>query len=506
MRIFIADDEIPVVQWIKFCIERSGGDYQIVGDASNGEDAFSGILASNADIAIIDIMMPKTNGLELLVRLKEHAPQVSVFMLTNFSDFKYIQQALRMGADEYYLKSEITEETLISTLKRISERRFHKNYPSAMPEDYSVIRRLCRDIFNQTITGKADFEKALKVHLVKDNLFSSLFVVAIRNQKDCGAFSGDPVINPHIPFVTGMYHVTCGLNISLIICEIKNVNSRLTIYNNINGIVGWLKGVFPVFYGGISNIYYKTADLFNAILEAKDAMNYCFYGEEGAIRHIWDVAEKPINFSKLTKYESEIMQRLKSGSYKLNDVIGDIFQYFRYTTPVNINIVYDYFTGIIHTIGGYCLKQENNPGFDYLEVRNSMIQAICECELLDWLQELILDNLLGTLTADHDSSKYSPVIRNVINYLENHYNEQISLQSIAEHFFLNADYLGRLFKKEVKVSFNTFLTHIRMRYAEELMRTSGLKKYEIAEKVGYTNFSYFSRVYNKYKKHRDKFR
>ena len=69
MKIFIADDETPVRQWLKFCIERSKEPYEIVGEASNGKEALEKLAELKPDAVILDIMMPGFTGLEILPRL-----------------------------------------------------------------------------------------------------------------------------------------------------------------------------------------------------------------------------------------------------------------------------------------------------------------------------------------------------------------------------------------------------------------------------------------------------
>lgn len=500
MRIYIADDEIPIVQWIKFCIERSGQNLQIAGSASNGEDAYQGIINSNADIAILDIMMPRTNGLELLVKLKEYNPEISVFMLTNFSDFKYIQQALRLGADEYYLKSEITEEILMNTLKTMVERRLSKPGNTSLNSDYSIVSRLCTETVNQIIPGKADFEKALKHQKTLETFRNNLFVIALKLKNSENPYSNATVIGADIPFVTAMYHVSCKNDLSLLVCEMKNISSRLTIYKNMSEILRWININMPFYYGGISNIYYSINDMFDSINEAVNAMNYGFYGKAASIVYIWDVREKPIDFSVLRKYESDIFSSVKAGKYEnAAEVTGHAFSYFKEITPKNINVVYDYFSGIFHNISSQVLQTDAKPQSDYLKVRKHMIDSINSCISFSRLERVIINDLLPSFAESLKNGRYSSVINEAVQYIHAHYSEQITLQSVAGHFHLNADHFGKLFKKEVKTGFTTFLTDVRMQQAEELLRTTNMKKYEIAEKIGYTNFSYFSRIYSKYK-------
>ena len=107
--------------------------------------------------------------------------------------------------------------------------------------------------------------------------------------------------------------------------------------------------------------------------------------------------------------------------------------------------------------------------------------------------------LLDLLGQEYHDPCCSPVINEAMDYIQGHFTENITLKDVSAAVHMNADYLGKLFKKETGNSFNTYLTTLRMNYADYLIRNTSLKKYEISEKLGYTNFSYFSRIYNHYK-------
>ena len=77
------------------------------------------------------------------------------------------------------------------------------------------------------------------------------------------------------------------------------------------------------------------------------------------------------------------------------------------------------------------------------------------------------------------------------------YGEDITLNSVADHVFLNRDYLSRQFKKEVGVTFSEYLLELRMKEALRLLRGSDLRIGEIAERVGVSNVSHFTSVFKK---------
>jgi len=82
-------------------------------------------------------------------------------------------------------------------------------------------------------------------------------------------------------------------------------------------------------------------------------------------------------------------------------------------------------------------------------------------------------------------------IQKIKAYIEAHYNENISLKSIASVFYMNPVYLGQLFKKTYGLHFNEFLLQLRIGEAKKLLRQTDCRVYEIAEKVGFGSADYF---------------
>lgn len=91
----------------------------------------------------------------------------------------------------------------------------------------------------------------------------------------------------------------------------------------------------------------------------------------------------------------------------------------------------------------------------------------------------------------------SKEIAEAIAYIQIHYDQEISLQQIADQVQMNPSYLSRLFKKDLQMSFVEYLNHYRIDMAKNMLMNTHLKSYEIARKAGYMDDSYFSRTFKK---------
>ena len=97
----------------------------------------------------------------------------------------------------------------------------------------------------------------------------------------------------------------------------------------------------------------------------------------------------------------------------------------------------------------------------------------------------------------HLENSEMDIIHRCQAYMDAHFAEDLSLDSLAGYFQFNASYFSSLFKKSTGATFSEYLHMIRMKKAIELLKGSKLKVYEIAAKAGYHNEKYFHRVFKK---------
>lgn len=91
---------------------------------------------------------------------------------------------------------------------------------------------------------------------------------------------------------------------------------------------------------------------------------------------------------------------------------------------------------------------------------------------------------------------FSEELVQALRFIEQHLTDpELSLGLVAENAGLSVSYLSRLFKSRMECSYSNYIIKKRIELADELYRSTDLKVYEIAEKVGYTNIRYFSKLY-----------
>ncbi|HXH65787.1 MAG TPA: response regulator transcription factor [Candidatus Limnocylindrales bacterium] len=121
-RIVLADDHVLVRQGLKSLLEREH--FQVMAEASDGQEAARLIEVHQPDIAILDISMPTLNGIEAARGLSRSAPKTKIILLTQHEEEQYIHEALEAGVKGYVLKNQVASD-LIQAIRQVGRGEFY---------------------------------------------------------------------------------------------------------------------------------------------------------------------------------------------------------------------------------------------------------------------------------------------------------------------------------------------------------------------------------------------
>ena len=111
IKIMIVEDHLMVRAGLRALLEQAGG-IEVVGEASNGQEAIQLAQKLNPDVLVMDIRMPLMNGIQAAERMRDLKLGARIVLLSMYSDAGLIQQALKSGAKGYVLKSSASEELI----------------------------------------------------------------------------------------------------------------------------------------------------------------------------------------------------------------------------------------------------------------------------------------------------------------------------------------------------------------------------------------------------------
>lgn len=488
-KVLIAEDEFIMRQGIKHMINWESEGFTIVGEATNGKEALDLIEEVSPNIIISDIVMPILDGVDFSKIVQKKYPEIQIVILSSYDKFEYVKNTLLSGAVDYILKPTLTPSNLIKTLKkavnRIPGMKLIKNddeYYHSLIEKYILGYE---DVLNE--------KKFLNVFPNSCFRILGIDIKSLRGKNEewiqdvigkideffqCNKqyISIKTLINDKILFYTINYKVSDDNNIvdeieKFIISDIWNDNNIFFVitkkFNNISDIKNIYNDSFISFVG--QKFYYK-----NVPLLCTDKL----------------VKEKSKKFD-FDKFYNEIkIREFDIAINKVEDYVGHAV-----LTKMNEQKLKSLIKNIIYTILVSIEEYSNNTDELRAKYFNMIEQALYSEALIEAVNGIFkeLKMILSENVDEEDS------IKNILEYINNNYASYLDLGAISQKFNFNYSYLSSYFSNYCKEGFSEYLNKIRVEKACELLIGNKYYVSEISSMVGYSDHSYFCRVFKKIK-------
>ncbi|HEX5619413.1 MAG TPA: response regulator transcription factor [Solirubrobacteraceae bacterium] len=176
IRVLIADDHAVVRQGLRTFLDLQE-DMEVVGEAGDGEEALALIEQLLPDVALIDLVMPRMDGIEVIRRLRERAPDVRAIVLSSFVDDDKLFPAVRAGAAGYLLK-DVQPQELVEAIRTVhgGGALLHPQVAARLlqdmaedpltPREHEVLALIGRGMPNKLIARELSLsEKTVKAHV-----------------------------------------------------------------------------------------------------------------------------------------------------------------------------------------------------------------------------------------------------------------------------------------------------------------------------------------------------
>lgn len=506
-KVLIVDDEIFVRKGLLEIIPWFDLNLIIVGEADNGQEAQAMIKQLEPDIVITDIRMPILDGLGLIQSVvNENSDSPPVFVvISGFHDFKYAQQALRYGVYDYILKP-IDEQEMTEALRKLV---------CKLSENQGITR------LNKQQANSLIVETLLQQNLHLDNVEqyahqlelkqkSSFLVVLLEIHTCIGEQRIKPMQSVNVEQLQQIFDSNhdfeCNVlffeqtqsMVGMLLSEEKAINKSAGFLHQIEAIRTTLACHFEYEFSLYAGSVVKSLHLLHqSYMEANEAAKHK-YAERNNIILFEQTKDKPlylfdIDPALINTLILQLEEGKHSGYVQTVDSIFGMFQAQRFAPQAVIRSLTRCMTEVIRVIINMegvedeipSLKAFVEQDYDYFSLKmlkQQFLGAMREAE--QYIASLRRDQLKGG-------------IQRIKKYIDAHYGENISLKSIAADFYMNAVYLGRLFRKSYGMYFNEYLLKIRVEEAKKLLRQTDLRMYEIAAKIGFQNVDYFVTQFEK---------
>lgn len=489
IKILVVDDEKIEREGLKYLLSQENGISEIC-EASNGKQALQILRSQSIDLLLTDIKMPHMDGLELVRRAKEEDERLQVVIFSGYNDFSFAQEAIRYGVKDYVLKPVDPDD-------------FHKVIQRAKNEIVKMKEKESQDIQGQNF---------LQQYFLQNYLYTGQKEILSRAEKmidlekwngwHCGilieaseAFfdSAEETLAEEIQKELRRVFFYLNLNArqSLLLFQDVYCDYQLVA----NHIYQFLKRNYPIsFHLAVSRKFEGCECLPDIMNQLERQMEERFYHPE---KHVfsceeddWKLAGKEVQDSHLMQIISEDITR--KDVENLWKHFGCLKEKYKDNTQFSAMYIKFVFSNVIQE-----LYQENQfAGEKRLEKEIDRLYSCKDIlQILDVTEENIREYEKFIKRSMSESREEVAAVK---NYIYQHYDEDLNLETLAEKVYLSSGYLSFIFKKETGMNLNRFIRVFRMEKAKELLCGTGMKVAQVSEKVGFSNVSYFCRSFREY--------
>ena len=151
IKVLIADDQELICQSLQIVLETKTN-IEVTGTASDGNEVIRSIREIVPDVILMDIRMPRMDGIQCTKIIKENYPKIKIIILTTFDDDEYVYNALKYGASGYLLKG-VSMDELVNAIKTVNSGGAMIN-PDITTKVVSIFSRITQADFNILVEKK----------------------------------------------------------------------------------------------------------------------------------------------------------------------------------------------------------------------------------------------------------------------------------------------------------------------------------------------------------------
>ena len=486
MRLLIADDEdyareglIESIPWEKY------GSDEIM-QAKDGREALTISGWFRPDIVLTDIRMPKLNGLEFAERLIRQCPDSKLLFMSGYMEIEYLKKVISLDAVEFVEKPIELDKVEQAVKKAVTfvrekelfekkegqwqklERQRLLNMLKLKTKDKALIEKLCREV---GFPEKAGYLTAVLWNKNEENA-GELEPLAAEFWKDTG-----------IDYLLTMLDRGKYLFLGAF-----GAFRQSRIREKCREMAGLKEGLCVGIGFETDNLMAVAASSEIALLNAEQS----FFKSERRIFEIEDgIPEmKKLNPGLYAEFDRILKEDAGEVTAWLHELAEKICGEGFYRQEDIVMLMSAFARLLIQEKNALLLSVEG------IDTEEDAEQKIREASSMAEVMELF-DRLLEAFGIHREQeTQYSRLVRDTIAYIEQHCREaELSVTDIAADMHFSAAHLNVLFRKETGVTVKQYISDYRLNLSKKLLCNPHIKVSEIAERCGYSNANYFSKVF-----------
>jgi two-component system response regulator YesN len=518
LRVVIAEDEMLVRAGLRNAIRWEQFGMEVIADVANGLEALQVYRTQSPDIIITDLKMPVMSGLELISEIRSGDPHTKIIIITCLEEFDIVRKVVHYGVSEYMLKLTMTPNDMEDVLQKVALEI--KKGTSQLPLTPSInesllVERLFKDYMFRHFYTAGELEgilrqmnspltdRSLQCVLIETGRFDKLKAKFKDENGDLVKFSLLNIVNEIIrPYKRGeVIHYEHNRFLLLLTFQdlVSEQKREQTLNEMLSAIRISLRELYhvPVIFAA-SSVRNGFAQLQMLCKEAACRMENVFVLG----------AEAPLTLSNAA-ISQQVKDKLVEHLHAL--LLGSKpFKNESFTAELAKKIE-RYLAQPESAASGrkrlnQLLVQFIQLPFIFFRLHDEKLQELSllaqeEMEHCDTLTEAIhvYQSYMEELAAHYYQNlrRVSPEINEAVRYLNENYNRELPLKELARAVAISPNYLSSLFAQEMGQTIVEYIHHLRIDKAKALLADNRLKFYEVAAQVGFTDHTYFSKVFKK---------
>lgn len=495
--LLLVDDEPAARMAFRDLLPWSNTPYHLCGMVANGQEALAFLRRNPADIIVTDLKMPVMDGLQLIHHLKENGFAGVILVMSNYSDFDLVREALLSGAQDYMLKVNMNRDSLLAQLDCAAQKLDHSPATARATGGQDEADDSYREgmLYHYLLGANQSPSENLEHRLLVNPPYG---LFEVRLERGPGQ---RPLSERSIQSVLGLVFgsLDClklpqGEYLCLVplpeqtaaetaCARATQVTRQLRMYLNCLSGVAYIAPICTL------------AQLQKAYVCANRTVEHFFYLNLPAV---CQAEPRPaVEQAKAAALQPELLARqliesfVAAGSEGLTQQLNAFLAECESQAlqPQDVcNCAYQavQFLVLAHPLQANSLVATRHA-------------ALLSCRSGSELKRIALE-LLPPLLQDTLPAHYSGTnkeVRSAMLYIQYHYMRKLTLEEIAAVVNLDKSYLCRLFKRETGCSVFQYLNEQRMQRAAELIARGNTYVREVAEAVGIEDPFYFTRIFKK---------
>lgn len=512
--VLIVEDEMLVSIGLRNMIDWEKMNMKVIAEAQNGVAAFEIYQKEKPDLILTDIKMPVMDGLQLISKIREKDKKTKIIILTCYQEFDVVHKALKLGVSDYILKLRMSTNDMESVIKKVHGELVSENITrlankdmivdtkfikEKIIKDYIIYRAYSNDKFEKMICG-------MQLRLKASGLILCMMKVN-DNRQPHDRFDAKhenklrETILKLIDALLGKYKrgeiVYEKEQQYIILFSFGDVTSEDNTQTMLHKILDRISIIMKTYINsqvtfGISTQSNHYSALKNLYCEAASALKQGYFmGDVSCIRYA-DSSNKSVYLSLIEKFRGHVTGIPDlNNEYRKEIVAGISLLEEMFCVPEEE--VQELFIRWIHwpTVNSSAFRKDSsNIALEYAG-------RVRTCTTLIEIMGVFGQYLRVTVEFQANVRLASREVSETVKFIKNNYFMDISLRQVAEQVDISTNYLSSLFKKELHISFIDYINQVRIDKAKELLLSTHLKIYQIAQKVGFADESYFSRIFKR---------